>query len=156
MRLFGLEIKRILKSRRTLILLSAAMLLSVLMAYLPISFEGINRPNEDGTVTELDGLAAIEYKRDLYAATHGEVTAEKVKQALITYQSCVNQYGPVEEDEFPLEVYIEKIVPILPLLMVFRKHLLTRQQVLVLIGWTLTLTRLNSTIMKSVQNISTM
>ena len=116
MRLFGLEIKRILKSRRTLILLSAAMLLSVLMAYLPISFEGINRPNEDGTVTELDGLAAIEYKRDLYAATHGEVTAEKVKQALITYQSCVNQYGPVEEDEFPLEVYIEKIVPILPLL----------------------------------------
>ena len=51
MRLFGLEIKRILKSRRTLILLSAAMLLSVLMAYLPISFEGINRPNEDGTVT---------------------------------------------------------------------------------------------------------
>lgn len=116
MRLFGLEIKRILKSRRTLILLSAAMLLSVLMAYLPISFEGINRPNEDGTVTELDGLAAIEYKRDLYGATHGEVTAEKVKQALITYQSCVNQYGPVEEDEFPLEVYIEKIVPILPLL----------------------------------------
>lgn len=156
MRLFRLEIKRILKSRRTLILLSVAMLLSVLMAYLPISFEGINRPNEDGTVTELDGLAAIEYKRDLYAATQGEVTAEKVKQALITYQSCVNQYGPVEEDEFPLEVYIEKIVPILPLLNGISEAFADRQQVLVLIGWTLTLTGLNSTIMKSVQNISTM
>ena len=53
MRLFRLELKRILKSRRTLILLAIALLLSVAMAYLPISFEGINRPNEDGTVTEL-------------------------------------------------------------------------------------------------------
>ena len=66
MRLFRLEIKRILKSRRTLIILAIALLLSVAMAYLPISFEGINRPNEDGTVTELDGLAAIKYKQDLY------------------------------------------------------------------------------------------
>ena len=63
MRLFRLELKRILKSRRTLILLAIALLLSVAMAYLPISYEGINRPNEDGTVTELDGLAAIKYKQ---------------------------------------------------------------------------------------------
>ena len=63
--LFRLELKRILKSRRTLILLAIALLLSVAMAYLPISFESINRPNEDGTVTELNGLAAIKYKQDL-------------------------------------------------------------------------------------------
>ena len=37
--LFRLELKRILKSRRTLILLAIALLLSVAMAYLPISFE---------------------------------------------------------------------------------------------------------------------
>ena len=116
MRLFRLEIKRILKSRRTLVLLSVAMLLSVLMAYLPISFESINCPNEDGTITELDGLAAIEYKRNLYATTQGDVTAEKVKQALITYQDCVKQYGSIDGGEFPLEVNIEKIVPIRPLL----------------------------------------
>ena len=45
MRLFRLELKRILKSRRTMILLVIALLLSAVMAYLPISFEGINRPN---------------------------------------------------------------------------------------------------------------
>ena len=73
MRLFRLELKRILKSRRTLILLAIALLLSVAMAYLPISFEGINRPNEDGTVTELDGLAAIKYKQDLYKTCAGEL-----------------------------------------------------------------------------------
>lgn len=44
MRLFRLEVKRILKSRRTLILLSVAMLLSVLMAYLPtVTIVGMRR-----------------------------------------------------------------------------------------------------------------
>lgn len=116
MRLFGLELKRILKSRRTLILLAIAMVLSAVMAFLPIAFEGINRPNEDGTVTELDGLAAIEYKRNLYAASCGEVTPEKIKAALETYQSCVREYGSVEAESFPLEVNITQIVPIRPLL----------------------------------------
>ena len=116
MRLFRLELKRILKSRRTLILLAIALLLSVAMAYLPISFEGINRPNEDGTVTELDGLAAIKYKQDLYKTSAGEVTPDRIKSALETYQSCVREYGPVEEEGLPLAVNIEKIVPIRPLL----------------------------------------
>lgn len=116
MRLFGLELKRILKSRRTLILLAIAMVLSAVMAYLPIAFEGINRPNEDGTVTELDGLAAIEYKRDLYADSIGEVTPEKIKAALETYQSCVREYGSVESESFPLKMNIAQIVPIRPLL----------------------------------------
>ena len=116
MRLFRLELKRVLKSRRTIILLVVEMFLSIVMAYLPISFEGINRPNEDGTITELDGLKAIEYKRDLYTSTYGEVTPEKIKEALVTYQNCVKEYGPVEGDAFPLEVNIKKIVPIRPLL----------------------------------------
>ena len=117
MRLFRLELKRILKSRRTLILLAIALLLSVAMAYLPISFEGINRPNEDGTVTELDGLAAIKYKQDLYKTSAGEVTPDRIKSALETYQSCVREYGTVEEEGFPLAVFIEKIVPFRHLLM---------------------------------------
>ena len=115
--LFRLELKRILKSRRTLILLAIALLLSVAMAYLPISFEGINRPNEDGTVTELDGLAAIKYKQDLYKTSAGEVTPDRIKSALETYQSCVREYGPVEEKGFPLAVFVEKIVPFRHLLM---------------------------------------
>ena len=80
MRLFGLEIKRLLKSRRTLILLAVAMILSILMAYLPVSFESINRPNEDGTITELNGMAAIEYKRSLYSATYGEVSVSFLEE----------------------------------------------------------------------------
>ncbi len=46
MRLFCLEVKRVLKSRRTLILIAVALVMSVVMAYLPIAFESINRPNQ--------------------------------------------------------------------------------------------------------------
>lgn len=116
MRLFCLEVKRVLKSRRTLILLAVALILSVAMAYLPVAFESINRVNPDGSRTELDGIAAIEFKRDLYASVNGEVTPEKVSEALKTYQSLVNEYGPTEGNSFPLSVYIEQIVPIRPLL----------------------------------------
>lgn len=116
MRLFRLEVKRVLKSRRTMILLAVALVMSAVMAYLPVSFESINRPNPDGSSTELDGIAAIEFKRELYSAVNGEVTPEKVSEALKTYQHLVNEYGPVEGDSFPLSVNIEQIVPIRPLL----------------------------------------
>ena len=108
MRLFRLELKRILKSRRTLILLAIALLLSVAMAYLPISFEGINRPNEDGTVTELNGLAAIKYKQDLYKTSAGEVTPDRIKSALETYQSCVREYGQSRKRAFPWLYILKK------------------------------------------------
>ena len=44
MRLFMLEMKRLVKTRRTLILVFIALVFSVIMAYLPVSFESINRP----------------------------------------------------------------------------------------------------------------
>lgn len=116
MRLFCLEVKRMLKSQRTLILLAIAFVLSLGTAYLPIAFESINQPNPDGSKTMLDGIAAIEYKRELYATVNGEVTPERVSDALETYQNLVNKYGPIEREFFPLLVNIEQIVPIRPLL----------------------------------------
>lgn len=114
MRLFCLEVKRILKSRRTLILLAVALFLAVIMAYLPISFESINRPGENGTVIELNGLDAIQFKREYRQQIYGEVTPEKVADALRTYQKYVQEYGTV--DDIPLDVYTENITAIRPLL----------------------------------------
>ena len=114
MRLFCLEVKRILKSRRTLILLAVALFLAVIMAYLPISFESINRPGENGTVIELNGLDAIQFKREYRQQTYGEVTPEKVADALRIYQKYVPEYGTV--DNIPLDVYTENIMAIRPLL----------------------------------------
>lgn len=114
MRLFRLEVKRIMKSRRTLTLLAAALLMSVVMAYLPISFESINRPGEDGKIIELDGLPAIWFKRDYYEKTAGNITPQKLAEALRTYQSYVKEYGTL--NDVPLDIYIENIMAIHPML----------------------------------------
>ena len=114
MRLFHLEVKRMMKSRRTLALLAVALFMSIVMAYLPISFESINRPGENGEIMELDGLSAIQFKKDYYAKTAGDITPEKLAKALQVYQSCVKEYGTL--DDVPLDVYIEHIMAIRPVL----------------------------------------
>ena len=114
MRLFRLEIKRIMKSRRTLTLLAAALLMSIVMAYLPISFESINRPGEDGKIIELGGLPAIQFKRDYFEKTAGNITPQKLAEALRTYQSYVKEYGTL--NDVPLDIYIENIMAIRPML----------------------------------------
>lgn len=114
MRLFRLEVKRIMKSRRTLILFTVALLMSIVMAYLPISFESINQPGENGEVIELDGIPAIQFKKDYYEKTAGEITPQKLAEALRTYQSYVKEYGTL--DDVPLDIYIENIMAIRPML----------------------------------------
>lgn len=114
MRLFRLEVKRIMKSRRTLILLAVALVMSIVMAYLPISFESINRPGENGKVIELDGMSAIRFKKDYYEKTAGDITPQKLADALRTYQFYVKEYGTL--DDIPLDVYIENIMAIRPML----------------------------------------
>ena len=74
MRLFRLEVKRMLTSRRTLVLLAVAIFMSVVMAYVPIRFESINRLGEDGNIIELDGLPAIRFKKDYYAQAADSIT----------------------------------------------------------------------------------
>ena len=108
MRLFCLEVKRIMKSRRTIILLTAALLLAVIMAYLPISFESINRPGDNGSVVELNGMEAIQFKREYRQDTYGDVTPQKIADALRIY------HGTVED--MPLDVYTENVMAIRPLL----------------------------------------
>ena len=114
MRLYSLEIKRVLKAKRTLILLAIALIMSIVMAYLPVMFESINRPNADGTITELDGIDAIRFKQPYYSKVYGEVTPQKVADALQSYQSIVTEYGSL--NDVPLDIYIEHILAIRPLI----------------------------------------
>ena len=72
MRLFRLELKRVIKTRTTWILLAAALLISVLMAWLPVTFETRNVV-EDGGEKELTGFDAIRVKRQAQAGIAGEI-----------------------------------------------------------------------------------
>lgn len=118
MRMFCLEIKRSVKSRRTLTLLLIAIVTAIIMAWLPVMFESINYPAESGKIVQLNGLDAISYKKSLRGIYNGEVTRQKLKAALRVYQETVTPYGEKSMDsgEFPLDIYMSKIFPILPLL----------------------------------------
>lgn len=116
MRLLKAELKRILKTRLTLILLSAALLLSFIMAWLPITFSYNSYTDAQGREVELKGLKSIAYEKELQADITGTVTPEKVRQALENYQACLNKYGAENSYDLPDGVYGEEILPYAPLL----------------------------------------
>ncbi|MDE6405118.1 MAG: ABC transporter permease [Lachnospiraceae bacterium] len=116
MRLLKVELKRILKTRLTLILLSAALLLSFVMAWLPITFSYNSYTDTAGNTVELKGLQSIAYEKQLQADTAGTVTPEKVRQALEDYQACLSKYGVENSYDLPDGVYGAEILPYAPLL----------------------------------------
>lgn len=117
MRLLKVEMKRILKTRLTLILLGAALLLTLLMAWLPITFpsSSFSYTDAQGNIVEVNGLQGIAHKKKVQAAITGTVTPEKVRQALEDYQACLTKYGVESSYDLPDDVYENEILPYAPL-----------------------------------------
>lgn len=114
MRMFLLEIKRVVQSRRVIFLMFIALAMSVLMAWLPVMYEDINQYGENGEkVRELNGLSAIAYKKSLRSAYNGEVLPEKLNRALMVYQNAVSPYGEnsLYSGDFPVSLYMENVFP---------------------------------------------
>lgn len=116
MRIFTLEIKKILKTRVTWILLLTALLLSVLMAYLPVTFEGVSYQAENGERVQLNGLSAIHYAKDAGASLSGDVTTEKIQTAVGEYQEALLEYGVEDSFELPEDVYYDRLMIYQPLI----------------------------------------
>ena len=116
MRIYYLELKRVLKSKFTLILLALALLLSVLLAWLPVTYCYSNYTDEAGNEVNLTGLASVAYEKERQADAAGPVTPERVREAVETYQACLASYGVTESYELPEGVYEREILPIAPLL----------------------------------------
>ena len=116
MRMLGLELKRLLKTRSVSVLLCAALLLSGVMAYFPISFVGSYVMDGQGNVTQVSGLVAIQAEKEWKAASAGTVTEEKVQNAIRTFRECYQEYGSIFPPEVPMEVYLEKIEPVYDIL----------------------------------------
>lgn len=116
MRLLKLELKRVLKTRVTFILLLFSLFLSFLMAYLPVTFSYSKYTDDAGNQVSLKGLASIRYEKALQADIAGPVTPEKVRQALENYQACLTKYGVENTYDLPEGVYRKEIFPYAPLL----------------------------------------
>lgn len=113
MRLLVLEMKRILNTKITWLLLGGTFFLSVLMAYLPVTFEGAVITDVNGNESEITGLQAVKYfqeKNQLF----GEVTAEKLKLAATVYQEVYEVYDSDYGNEIPAEVFYERLAEYRP------------------------------------------
>ena len=121
MRLLKLEFKRILKTRSTWVFLGAALFLSVLMACIPRTFVQYAYMDDSGKQITVSGSRAMEIINEKQAPYAGEVTPDKVQTALETYQACIAEYGPTNSEDFPLNVYNEKILPIQPYIHLLRE-----------------------------------
>lgn len=116
MRLMKLELKRVLKTRLALILLTFSLVLSLVMAYIPTTFSYITYRDANGDAVKLLGLDAVQYLKTLQSDTAGEVTPQKVRQAVEDYQTCLTKYGVDNTYDLPDGVYEAEILPYAPLL----------------------------------------
>lgn len=116
MRLMKLELKRVLKTRLTLILLALSLVLSLIMAYIPTTFSYVTYRDANGDTVKLLGLDAVQYLKTLQSDTAGTVTPQKVRQAVEAYQTCLTKYGVENTYDLPDGVYEAEILPYAPLL----------------------------------------
>ena len=116
MRLMKLELKRVLKTRLSLILLTFSLVLSLVMAYIPTTFSYVSYLDDNGDTVKLLGLDAVQYLKTLQSDTAGEVTPQKVRQAVEDYQTCLTKYGVENTYDLPEGVYEAEILPYAPLL----------------------------------------
>ena len=65
MRMLKVELKRIIKSRQTMILMLVGICLSALLAAAPVLFVSADVYDDNGKVQELNGLSAIRYWREI-------------------------------------------------------------------------------------------
>lgn len=116
MRILQLEMKKVIKSKRTCVLIAAALFLTVAMAYLPVTYEYATYYDETGKKVELEGVEAIAYLKEIRADITGVITPEKVRLAVEQYQAVMQEYGVTETYDLPEGVYSNRIIPFSPLL----------------------------------------
>ncbi|MCG8498892.1 MAG: ABC transporter permease subunit [Firmicutes bacterium] len=114
-RMMVLELKRVVKTRSTWMLAAGALLLSVIMALLVISFARHYYLGENDTKVRLTGRKAIQANQERLKSTEGLLTPEKIRAAFETYHEVYETYGAKRED-IPKDIYYQKISPINPIL----------------------------------------
>lgn len=110
MRLYKVELQRILRTRSTLLFLAAAVALSVFMAYVPITFVWYTY-EENGQEITIKGPEALAIRKELRNPYVGEVTPEKMAEGLKVYQKNLAIYGDFYSGNFPLNVRNSEILP---------------------------------------------
>ena len=111
MRLYVLELKRLLKTRSVSFLLIAALVLSAVMAYVPVTYIQAYKTDKSGNIEAVSGREAIKVKRADKKALQGEMTEAKIRETITDIKEVLKEYGSLSRQDIPLEVYVQKVYP---------------------------------------------
>lgn len=107
MNLYRLEMKRVCKTRMTAILLAIALVLAVVMAYLPVTFIGWTELDASGNKVSYTGLKAIRKRQEQQVS--GTITPDVMQEALEAYQRVYRQYDASSINDIPVEVFYKEL-----------------------------------------------
>lgn len=122
MRLYYLEMKRLIRTKSVWILMIAMVVLAAVMAYVPVTFIRAYK-TDAGNVQAVTGVQAVKISKETQKDMEGEVTEEKIRQAIRVLNEMYQEYGSSFMEEVPADVYAEKIYPIMPVLNVIEQVL---------------------------------
>lgn len=122
MRLYYLEMKRLIRTKSVWILMIAMVVLAAVMAYVPVTFIRAYK-TDAGNVQAVTGVQAVKILKETRKDMEGEVTEEKIRQAIRVLNEMYQEYGSSFMEEVPADVYAEKIYPIMPVLNVIEQVL---------------------------------
>lgn len=108
MRILLLELKRVVKSRTTWILLLVAVAFAVAVSLLVVSYATYTYLDQSGQEVKITGIEAIQARQEQMQPYEGPITEDKLQKALTVEQDLYQQYG----EEFPIEVYHKELSPI--------------------------------------------
>lgn len=113
MSLYRLEMKRVCKTRMTVLLLAIALVLAGVMAYLPVTFIGWTELDASGNEVSYTGIKAIR-KRQANQVS-GIITPDVMQEALEAYQRVYRQYDASSINDIPVEVFYAELARYQPL-----------------------------------------
>lgn len=122
MRLYYLEMKRLIRTKSVWILMIAMVVLAAVMAYVPVTFIRAYK-TDAGNVQAVTGVQAVKISKETRKDMEGEVTEKKIRQAIRVLNEMYQEYGSSFMEEVPADVYAEKIYPIMPVLNVIEQVL---------------------------------
>ena len=122
MRFYYLEMKRLIRTKSVWILMIAMVVLAAVMAYVPVTFIRAYK-TDAGNVQAVTGVQAVKISKETRKDMEGEVTEEKIRQAIRVLNEMYQEYGSSFMEEVPADVYAEKIYPIMPVLNVIEQVL---------------------------------
>ena len=96
--------------------------LAAVMAYVPVTFIRAYK-TDAGNVQAVTGVQAVKISKETRKDLEGEVTEEKIRQAIRVLNEMYQEYGSSFMEEVSADVYAEKIYPIMPVLNVIEQVL---------------------------------